>query len=258
MRLFDTHCHFPSADPIVIQGMLSRARAAGVERIMAVGGSPTLNESAAVAAQVAEGAFDLPLVSCAFGYDRDEAGKECPPVPDGPLAAWGEIGLDYHYSADTRDAQLELFERQLAEARARNLPVVVHTREADDDTLALLRANPVRGVIHCFTGTPSFAKALLDLGFYVSFSGVVTFRSAEYVREASRVVPDDRILIETDSPYLAPEPVRGSVNEPANVAHTCAFLAKLRGVSSDEFAELTFSNAVSLFGAPADGRQVGV
>ncbi len=248
MRLFDTHCHFPSADPIHIQDVLSRARAAGVERILAVGGSPELNESAAVAAQVADGALDMPLVRCAFGYDRDEAGKECPPVPDGPIVAWGEIGLDYHYSADTRDAQLVLFESQLSEARERDLPVVIHTREADGDTLSVLRSNPACGVIHCFTGTPEFAKKLLDMGFYISFSGVVTFRSAEYVRNASRVVPDDRLLIETDSPYLAPEPVRGGTNEPANVAHVCAFLAKLRNRPQDEFAEMVFRNSLSLFG----------
>ncbi len=248
MRLFDTHCHFPSVDPIHIQDVLSRARAAGVERILAVGGSPELNESAAVAAQIADGSLDMPIVRCAFGYDRDEAGKECPPVPEGPLVAWGEIGLDYHYSADTRDAQIVLFESQLAEARARDLPVVIHTREADGDTLSILRANSARGVIHCFTGTPEFAKKLLDMGFYISFSGVVTFRSAEYVRNASRVVPNDMILVETDSPYLAPEPVRGGVNEPGNVAHVSAFLARLRGMSPDEFAETTFANAVSLFG----------
>jgi len=249
MRLFDTHCHFPSCDPVVIHETLSRARAAGVERILAVGGSGALNESAAVAAQVAEGAFDLPSVSCAFGYDRDQAGEMLPSaIPEGPLSAWGEIGLDYHYSADTRAAQLVLFEEQLDEARRRNLPAVIHTREADEDTLAMLRANPVRGVMHCFNGSAAFAKKLLDLGFYISFSGIITFKSAEYVREASRAVPDDRLLIETDSPYLAPEPVRGGTNEPANVVHTCAFLAKLRGVAPDAFAELTFSNATALFG----------
>lgn len=248
MRLFDTHSHFSSGDPRDIGDTLKRAYAAGVRRIIAVGGSPALNETAAVASRIANGSAAMPSVSCAFGYDRDEAGKECPPVPDCPAVAWGEIGLDYHYSADTRDAQLELFESQLAQARSRGLPVVIHTREADGDTLSLLRANPVCGVIHCFTGTPSFAKALLDLGFYVSFSGVVTFRSAQCVRDSALIVPDDRILIETDSPYLAPEPVRGRKNEPANIAYTCGFLAKLRNVEAEEFAELTFSNAVSLFG----------
>ena len=251
MRLFDSHCHFQSCDPVVIHDALSRARAAGVERVLAVGGSGALNESAALAAQVAEGALDLPSVVCAFGYDRDQAGKELPPtVPYGPLAAWGEIGLDYHYSADTRAAQLVLFEGQLAEARKRGLPAVIHTREADEDTLALLRANQVRGVVHCFNGSAAFAMKLLDLGLYISFSGIVTFKSAEYVREASRAVPDDRLMIETDSPYLAPEPVRGGANEPAYVAHTCAFLAKLRGVAPEDLAELTFSNAAAMLGLP--------
>ena len=168
-------------------------------------------------------------------------------MPDGALAAWGEIGLDYHYSADNRDAQISLFSAQLEEVRRRGLPAVIHTREADDDTIALLRENPVRGVIHCFTGSPEFAKRLLDMGYYISFSGIVTFRAAEHVRDAWRVVPDDRLLIETDSPYLAPEPVRGGCNEPAYIAYICEFLAKLRGMSPDAFAELTFANAAALF-----------
>jgi len=248
MRLFDTHCHFRTADPVVIRDMLARARIAGVERILAVGGSVALNESAAIAAQVADGAFDLPAVACAFGYDRDQAGKECPPTPEGPLVAWGEIGIDYHYSADNRDAQIALFCEQLEEARKRGLPAVIHTRDADEDTIAILRENPVRGVIHCFNGSPDFARRLLDLGYYISFSGIVTFRSAHHVREASSVVPDDRLLIETDSPYLAPEPVRGVENEPANVAHICESLAKFRGVDPAVLAETTFANATALFG----------
>ena len=248
MRLFDTHCHFPVADPVVIRDTLARARTAGVERILAVGGSASLNEAASVASQVSDGAFDLPAVSCAFGYDRDQVGKILAPVPDVPIAAWGEIGLDYHYSAETRDAQLRLFAGQLEEARARGLPAVIHTREADDDTSAVLRESPVRGVIHCFNGSADFAKRLLDMGFFISFSGIITFRMAEYVREASRVVPDDRLLIETDAPYLAPEPVRGGPNEPAFVAHTCAFVAKLRGMAPDALAEITFANAASIFG----------
>ena len=158
-------------------------------------------------------------------------------------AAIGEIGLDYHYSPETRAAQMKLFAAQLDEARARDLPVVIHTREAAADTIALLKEIPSRGIVHCFTGAPEEAKAYLDLGLYVSFSGIVTFKMAENVRASALVVPDDRILIETDAPFLAPVPLRGNPNEPAFVKHTCEFLAKLRRADPESFAELTFANA---------------
>ena len=266
MRLYDTHCHFDRAIPTEIAAILSRAKAAGVEKLMAVGGSPKLNESAALAVEVAADSLVVPQVCCALGFDRDQIavpdapsrrGAGQPPVTaprgerskiaegraSGTVSAWGEIGLDYHYSPETRDAQLKLFAEQLEEARQRDLPVVIHTREADDDTLALLREIPSRGIIHCYTGTPEYAKRFLDLGFYISISGIVTFRPADNVRASALVVPDDRILIETDSPFLAPVPLRGQPNEPAFIVHTCEFLAKLRGRAAEEFAELTFENA---------------
>ena len=261
MRLFDTHCHFERADADEIAAVLARAKAAGVERLMAVGGSPALNESAALAVKVASDAPVAPQVCCAIGYDREQVDKHrdtetqslsTPPCASVPLRlnqkALGEIGLDYHYSPETRERQLALFAAQLEEARRRDLPVVIHTREAADDTLALLREIPSRGIIHCFTGAPDEAKAYLDLGFFISISGIVTFRAADNVRASALVVPDDRILIETDSPFLAPVPLRGRPNEPAFVAHTCEFLAKLRGVAADDFAELTFANAERILG----------
>ena len=296
MRLFDTHCHFERADPTVIAPILERARAAGVARLMAVGGSPALNEGALLAARLAAETVVAPQVVCAVGLDREQVGKpredavsatRACTVPAAsslrgvvtyapseastsegamraadPLAsatqrdaagtiradaagmvrAIGEIGLDYHYSPETREAQLKLFAAQLDEARAKNLPVVIHTREAAADTIALLKEIPSRGIIHCFTGAPDEARAYLDLGFFVSFSGIVTFRMADNVRASARVVPDDRILIETDSPFLAPVPLRGQPNEPAFVRHTCEFLAKERGMSAEDFAALTFAN----------------
>ena len=123
---------------------------------------------------------------------------------------------------------------------------MIHTREADDDTLGLLREIPSKGVIHCFTGNPSFCRALLDLGFFISISGIVTFRAADNVRESALVVPDDRLLIETDSPFLAPVPMRGNPNEPAFLAHTAKFLAELRKTPLDDFAALTTANALRL------------
>ena len=245
MRLYDTHCHFERADPAEIAAVLARAKAAGVEKLMAVGGSPALNESAALAVEVAAEALVAPKVSCAIGFDREqinELGDAETRSLSSPLClnqkALGEIGLDYHYSPETREAQLKLFGEQLEEAKRRNLPVVIHTREADDDTLALLREIPSRGIIHCYTGTPEYAKRFLDLGFYISISGIVTFKPADNVRASALVLPDDRILIETDSPFLAPVPLRGTPNEPAFLVHTCEFLAKLRGKSADDFAEL--------------------
>ena len=313
MRLFDTHCHFEKADPTAIAAILERAKAAGVEKLMAVGGSAALNEAAEVAAEVAAESAVAPAVCVALGYDREQVAKQavgdrdgggrgkglgrtadrrqptdragtaartadsrqptargltpfvassfvapvcrlspvgCHPLssPLPPLAAIGEIGLDYHYSPETREAQLALFAAQLEEARARDLPVVIHTREADEDTTALLREIPSRGIIHCYTGTPEFAKRYLDLGFFISISGIVTFKPADNVRESALVVPDDRILIETDAPFLAPVPMRGNANEPAFVKYTCEFLAKLRGTDPEAFAELTFANAERALG----------
>ena len=253
MRLYDTHCHFERADPTEIALILERAKAGGVEKLMAVGGSSSLNESAALAVEVAAESVVAPQVVCAVGLDRDQVGKTCAPQtsnlkPQTSLRAWGEIGLDYHYSPETREQQLALFAEQLEEARRRDLPVVIHTREADDDTVALLREIPSRGIIHCYTGTVEFAKRFLDLGFYISISGIVTFKPAEHVREVARILPDDRFLIETDSPFLAPVPMRGNPNEPAFIRHTCEFLANLRGVSADAFADLTFANAESVLG----------
>ena len=253
MRLYDTHCHFERADPTEIALILERAKAVGVEKLMAVGGSSSLNESAALAVEVAAESVVAPQVVCAVGLDRDQVGKTCAPQtpslkPQTSLRAWGEIGLDYHYSPETREQQLALFAEQLEEARRRDLPVVIHTREADDDTVALLREIPSRGIIHCYTGTVEFAKRFLDLGFYISISGIVTFKPAENVREVARILPDDRFLIETDSPFLAPVPMRGNSNEPAFIRHTCEFLANLRGVSADAFADLTFANAESVLG----------
>lgn len=244
MRLYDTHCHFERADPAEIGAMLARAKAAGVEKLMAVGGSPALNESADVAVQVAAERADAPQVLVATGLDREQVGRMCDVAyPSHRRTAVGEIGLDYHYSPETREQQMKLFAAQLEEARRENLPVVIHTREAAEDTLALLREIPTRGIIHCFTGGPEEAKAYLDLGLYVSMSGIVTFRAANNVRESALVIPDDRILIETDSPFLAPVPMRGNPNEPAYIRHTCEFLAKLRGKDPEDFAELTFANA---------------
>ena len=242
-ELFDTHAHF-EAGAAEAAAALARAAEAGVTRVMAVGGSEELNRGVETAAAYSGGA----KVWRCLGWDRDQAGRELPEIDYSGVAAVGEIGLDYHYSPGTRAEQTALMARQLELARSLGLPVVVHTRDADDDTLGLLREIPSRGIIHCFTGAPKFCRELLDLGFYVSISGIVTFRLADNVRESALLVPDDRILVETDSPFLAPVPLRGRANEPAFVVHTARFLAGLRKTAFEEFAAVTTSNALAVLG----------
>jgi TatD DNase family protein len=158
------------------------------------------------------------------------------------VVAWGEIGLDYHYDHSPREAQREVFRRQLRAARSLALPVIVHSREADEDTAAILESEwagaPRAGVLHCFGGGPELAARALRLGFYVSFAGNVTFKKAEPLREVARTVPAERLLVETDCPFLAPVPHRGRRNEPAFVAATARFLAELRGVGVEEIGQL--------------------
>jgi TatD DNase family protein len=161
----------------------------------------------------------------------------------------GEIGLDYHYDVAPRDVQQEVFAAQLAIARVLDLPVIIHTREATDDTFAILKeSGVVRGVFHCFTGDAAMARRALDIGFYLSFAGIVTFPKADSLREAARLVPADRLLVETDSPYLAPVPYRGKRNEPAYVARVVESLAQTRGTDPARLAEQTSSAFATLFG----------
>jgi TatD DNase family protein len=167
------------------------------------------------------------------------------------VVAVGEIGLDYHYDHSPRDVQRATFARLIALARSVRKPIVVHTREAAADTLALLTsegARDVGGVIHCFSEDLAFAKGAIDLGFDLSFSGILTFKSAKSVHEVAAWAPDDRVLVETDSPYLAPVPMRGKPCEPSYVVHTATRLAELRGVSLDVIAAATTRNAERRFG----------
>jgi TatD DNase family protein len=166
------------------------------------------------------------------------------------VIAIGETGLDYHYDNSPRDVQREVFRRQLALAKRLDLPVIIHTREADADTEAILQQEtPARGVIHCFTSGDRLAGFALDLGFLISFSGIVTFPNAKPLADIARRISADRILIETDCPYLAPVPHRGKRNEPGFVADTARFIASLRGVSADELARQTSANFNRLFAA---------
>jgi TatD DNase family protein len=164
------------------------------------------------------------------------------------VLAIGETGLDYYYDNSPRDTQREVFRRQLVLADKLNLPVIIHTRDADDDTITLLKElNPRRGVIHCFTSGEKLADFVLEMGFYISFSGIVTFPKAQALAAIARRIPLDRILVETDCPYLAPVPHRGKRNEPAFVADTARFVAQIRGIPPDELATCASANFDSLF-----------
>src|SRR5687767_4956152 len=162
------------------------------------------------------------------------------------VVAWGEIGLDFHYDNSPRDVQVEVFKRQLRAARECDLPVIIHTREAESETIEILRSDYAgaarRGVFHCFSGSRELAEHALALDFMISFSGIVTFRKAEDLREVVRHVPFDRLLVETDCPFLAPVPYRGKRNEPAYVVEVARCIAKLRGVEIEEIAKATTEN----------------
>ena len=263
MKWFDTHAHFDGfAAEGSVAAVLARAAAAGVERMCAVGSSEASNELVVRLARENPGA----LVA-AVGYDRDQLDKPRDPeklaalAAEPVVAAVGEIGLDYYYSPDTAPAQRALFGQMLAFAAERKLPVIVHSRYADDDTIDLLgefstawkkvfhgvENPPPPGILHCFTGDAAFAEELLALGFFISFSGIVSFNNAGPLREVAKLVPADRLLVETDCPYLTPKPFRGTVNEPAYVARVAEVLAEARGVDAAALAEETFANAKRIF-----------
>jgi TatD DNase family protein len=256
-HVIDSHCHLADdAFASDLEAVVARAKEAGLTGalvILAAG-----DEAEAARARKVQDAWSA--VRFATGVHPHNAGgfagraDDSATVTAAQAAAFGacavgEIGLDYHYDFAPRDVQREVFASQVALARRLDRPVIIHTREATDDTFEILeREGGLRGVFHCFTGDAAMARRALDIGFYVSFSGIVTFPRAESIREAARVVPDDRVLAETDSPYLAPVPLRGKRNEPAHVARVVAALAEIRGVPMPHMAELTSRNFAGLFG----------
>lgn len=253
--LVDSHAHLDGYGA-ELEAVIARAREAGVGRTVVVGlwrAPGDFGNAHALAAERPESFTPIAGIhphDCAkvpaADWDRLVA-----LVRDPATAAVGEVGLDYHYDFSPREEQRRWFRRQLELAREVGKPVVIHTREAEVDTLALLReARPERGLIHCFTGGPDAARAYLDLGFLISFAGVVTFKNAEAIREAVKLVPLDRLLVETDSPYLAPIPFRGKRNEPAHVKHVAEAVARVKGVPFEELAARTTENARRFFGFP--------
>ena len=253
--LVDSHCHldFPelAAD---LTGVLARARTAGVGAMVTI--STKLSEFAGVRA-IAEAHGE---VWCSVGVHPHEAAVEEGADDAARLAALaahprvvgiGETGLDYYYEHSPRAAQERAFRAHAAAARTAGLPLIVHSRDADADTIRVLReegaGQGLAGVIHCFTGGPELAEFAVKSGFYVSVSGIVTFKAADRLRETLGTVPLERLLVETDAPFLAPVPKRGKRNEPAFVSHTAAALAALKGVETAELARATTANFARLF-----------
>jgi TatD DNase family protein len=261
-RLVDTHCHLdPEYFPAGPGEVVARAEAAGVGGFVVIGVGRDLGPARAAIALATSAPTTFAAVVGVHPHDATTLTAELLNelsvlAADPRVVAVGEIGLDYHYDHSPREQQRDAFARLIALARAVKKPIVVHTREAAADTLALLAsegARDVGGVIHCFSEDLAFARGALELGFDLSFSGIVTFRSARAVHEVAAWAPDDRILVETDSPYLAPVPVRGKPCEPAYVVHTARRLAELRGVSLDALAATTTANAERRFGRPFVG-----
>jgi TatD DNase family protein len=253
--LVDSHCHLDRLDLAAhggsLDAALDAARARGVGQFLCIGVSA---DNAAAVKALAERYED---VHCSVGvHPLDlQPGESLAlewllgELEHPRVVAIGETGLDYHYEPEAAELQRQAFRLHLEAARVTGKPVIVHTREARADTLALLReaALPQAGVLHCFTEDWEMARAALDLGFYISLSGIVTFRNADALREVARQVPADRLLVETDSPYLAPVPYRGKPNLPQYVREVAEFLAELRGVEYEVFARQTTENYLRLF-----------
>ena len=257
--MIDSHCHL--ADAVFapdLADVVGRARAAGVQRAMCILGAGDTTESAAAVLvrrlwpeiRVAVGVH--PHHASRFqGRAADAATVVSAGITTEGASAIGEIGLDYHYDFSPKDTQQTVFNVQVSLARKLDLPIVIHTREAEDDTFRVLRVagqSAVRGIFHCFTGDVAMARKALDLGFYISISGIVTFPNSADIRDVAAFVPADRLLIETDSPYLAPMPYRGKRNEPAFVARVLETVAGLRRTGIGPLGEQLVSNFDALWG----------
>jgi TatD DNase family protein len=255
LELVDSHCHLDDVQfDADRESVIGRAREAGLKYLLSIGtgdGPPTLD----AAVKLAEAHS---FVYATVGVHPNDAGKvDQQTIADlrsllqhPKVKAMGEIGLDYHWGGP-REIQIPLFEQQLALAKQLRQPVIIHTRDAWEDTLAILRSHWTTDdppcVLHCFTGDAKLACECLDLGYYLAFGGVATYAKATQVREAARITPSERLLLETDCPYLAPVPYRGKRNEPAYVINTAQAIADLRGVSGDELAVQTTKNFERIF-----------
>jgi len=252
--IVDSHCHldFPQFAP-ELDAVVARANQAGVGLMVTISTRVKAFDQVLALAEAHDSVF------CSVGTHPHNAAEEPDVTADHlvkiaahpKVVAIGEAGLDYHYDNSPRDMQEAGFRVHIDAARRTGLPLVIHTRDADEDTAAILAEEMGKGaftaVLHCFTAGAGLAKAGLELGLYISFSGIVTFNKADELREIAASVPDDRVLVETDAPYLAPVPMRGKPNEPAFVVHTLRRLAEVRGVTEDALARTTSDNFFRLF-----------
>ena len=252
--LIDTHCHLDFPDFAEgVPALVANSHAAGVGRMITI--STRVKKFAAIAA-IAEA---NPNVFCTVGTHPHNAAEE-PDVTVEQLVALsshpkcvgiGEAGLDYHYDKSPRAEQAASLRTHIAAARITQLPLVIHARAADADMIAILADETVRGafpaLLHCFSSGPELARRGLELGLYLSFSGILTFKASDEIRAIAAAAPLDRLLVETDAPYLAPVPHRGKRNEPAFVSHTAKVLAEVKGISPEEIARVTTENALRLF-----------
>jgi TatD DNase family protein len=259
LTFVDSHCHLAGEEfEPDLPEVIDRARAAGLTGALVIVGAD--DEAEFQRAETVTRAWDgirlsigvHPHAAAQFADDPAAgAGLAGQRIDGSPAArALGEIGLDYHYDFAPRDVQQAVFREQIRAARKRSLPIIIHTREAEDDTFRILTeesAGDAGGVFHCFTGDRAMATRALDLGFHLSLAGIVTFPRAGELHEVAKIVPLDRLLIETDSPFLAPVPHRGTRNEPARVVHVADAVAALRGTTSADIAAATHDNFVRLF-----------
>jgi TatD DNase family protein len=248
----DSHAHIDGDDfDNDREAVIERAHAAGVSVILNVGIGDPHSGALERAVELGKAHKNVYTAIGTHPHDArlyDDAAEEKIKnlINDEHVIAWGEIGLDFHYDNSPRDVQLEVFKRQLRAARECDLPVVIHTREAETETIEILRSEyegaQRRGVFHCFSGSMDLAQHAIEIGFMISFSGIVTFKKAEELRAVAKQVPLDRLLIETDCPYLTPIPYRGKRNEPAYVVEVARCLAGLHGVELEEMARITTDN----------------
>ena len=258
--LVDSHCHLDYPEFADLDEVARRAHAAGVGCMLTIGTSMLKFPGVLALAEARDDIF------CTVGVHPHEAGKEAMVTVQGLLdqaqnpnvVGIGETGLDYFYEHSPRAAQQTSFRLHIEAAREAQLPVIVHTRDADDDTLGILRDEMQKGafpgLIHCFSATDAFAQAAVEMGLYISVSGIITFKKADALRAAVATVPLDRLLVETDAPYLAPLPHRGKPNEPAYTRFTAEKLAEIKGVTYSEIERATTENFFRLFSkVPEDG-----
>lgn len=255
MEIFDTHCHL-NDDQLYdrIDEVILKAQQAGVKKILVVGWD---YESSLRAIEISKNR-DCCVAAVGYhpenldGIDDVNLYKTLELSKDNNVVAIGEIGLDYHWTKDPkqREIQKEFFIKQIKYANENNLPIIVHNREAFEDCLSILKENKplASGTMHCYSGSVEFLKDVLDLGLFIGLDGPVTFKNAKTPKEVAEVVPLDRLLLETDCPYLTPHPLRGSLNEPVNIRLILDEIANIKGLSKKHIAEVTFDNACKLFG----------